>query len=72
MHRDYKLYLMGLKELEELQQTYHMKPVQMKRLYLQREKEIREERKDKDHQALRSGLRKILEAGKKRAKSETR
>jgi len=70
VHRDYKLYLTGLKELEELQLTYNMKPVQMKRLYLQREKEIREEARDKDHQALRSALRKIIEAGKKRAGKE--
>lgn len=70
VHRDYKLYLTGLKNLEELQQTYHLKPVQMKRLYFQREKEIREEQKDKDHMAIRTGLRKILEAGKKSAKKE--
>ncbi|MFX0208290.1 MAG: hypothetical protein ACFFDT_20065 [Candidatus Hodarchaeota archaeon] len=71
VHRDYKLYLMGLKELGELQEIYHLKPFLLERLYKQREKEIQEERKDKDHQAIRTGLRKILEAGKKSAKKES-
>ena len=70
VHRDWKLYLCGLRRLEQLQQTYQMKPFLLERLYKQREKELRKERNDKNHQTLRSALKKILEAGKKRAKKE--